>query len=96
MIKKIAKEHRGRKRTRISVPASFSSGSEKEESPSGAASIADISDAGIGLFSQAELSAGMMLEIECKDLWESPKKFVVKWSNRIGHNLFRVGLAAEK
>jgi hypothetical protein len=94
MIRKIAREHRGRKRTKITVPASYSTGSEKEKSLSGKASIADVSDSGVGLYSEAELPAGMVLEIECDDLWDSPKKFVVKWSNRLGHNFFRIGLSA--
>lgn len=96
MIKKLGKERRQRKRSRICVPISYSDGTEKGEPVLGRGATADISDSGIGLFSESELLPGIVLEIECKDVWDSPKKFVVMWSNRIRYNFFRVGLAARK
>jgi hypothetical protein len=96
MNEKLPKEQRQRKRARISVPASYSGDSEQKEPVSGGATIADVSDSGIGLFTEGDLLPGTVLEIECKDVWDSPRKFVVKWSNRIRHNFFRVGLVARK
>jgi c-di-GMP-binding flagellar brake protein YcgR len=96
MIKKLPTGVRQRKRARISVQASYSGRSEEEKPVSGEAMTADVSDSGIGLFSEGELLPGTVLEIECEDLWDSPQKFVVKWSNKIRHNFFRVGLTAGK
>ncbi len=97
MIKKLAKEQRQRKRGSMSVPLSYAGGPGKGGEPlSGDATTADVSESGIGIFSEGELFPGTVLEIECEDLWDSPRKFVVKWSNRIGHNFFRVGLAEGK
>ncbi len=90
MIKKLAKEQRRRKRASISLPLSYSGG--PEQPLSGEGTTADVSESGIGIFSEGELMPGTLLEIECKDLWDSPKKFVVKWSSKMGHNFFRVGL----
>jgi hypothetical protein len=96
MIEKVAREQRRGKRTRVSLPVRYSDGPEVGVSLPGGAMTTDISISGIGLFSEGNLRPGTVLEIECEDLWDSPKKFVVRWSNRIGYNFFRVGLTAGK
>ncbi len=57
---------------------------------------ADLSDNGLGLFSEREVKPGTILEVECEDIWETPQQFTVKWCNRIEYNFYRLGLEFRK
>lgn len=93
MNRKLSKELRGKKRGPISVPVSFP---EPTEATTGKkirkGTTSDLSDAGLGIFSEVELKPGAIVEIECNDIWESPKKFSVKWCNKVRYNFYRIGL----
>jgi hypothetical protein len=96
MIKKMPKEKRQKRRGPISVPVSFTSDSGeqgKKEVQEGR--TADFSESGLGIYSHRELKKGAILEIECQDIWETPKKFTVQWCNRVSSNFFRVGLSVQ-
>jgi hypothetical protein len=96
MIKKMPKEQRQKRRGSISVPVSFTTVTEeqgKKEVQEGR--TADFCESGLGIYSHKELKKGSILEIECPDIWEAPKKFTVRWCNRVSSNFFRVGLTVE-
>ncbi|MEJ2695088.1 MAG: PilZ domain-containing protein [Candidatus Sulfobium sp.] len=94
MLRKSSDERRKKKRGPISVPVRFAdsaviSGGGKV---AGEGTTADVSEQGIGFFSDKELQPGTVLEIECRDIWAVPRQFTVKWSDRIQYNFFRTGL----
>jgi len=99
MIRRLPKEQRKKKRGSISVPVTYTDLSEVpdvKKKATGKGTSADLSDEGIGIFSGREFKAGTVLEIECKDIWETSKQFTVKWCNKIGCKFFRLGLAVRK
>jgi len=90
-------EHRQTKRELISVPVSFPYPAEisanKKKFLRG--TIADFSISGLGVFSEIELKPDTILEIECRDIWDTPKKFSVQWCKRVRfyrYNFYRMGL----
>jgi hypothetical protein len=90
-------EHRQTKRNPISVAVSFPDpaeiSAEKKKVLKGTS--ADFSPSGLGIFSHIELKPDTMLEIECRDIWDNPKKFSVQWCNKVIFNFYRVGLEAK-
>ena len=91
---KLPKEQRQKKRGLISVPVSFpdpeETTAEKKKVRKG--TTADISISGLGIYSDIELKPDTILEIECPDIWDDPKKFSVQWCNRVKYNFYRIGL----
>jgi hypothetical protein len=98
VIRKQPKENRKQKRSHISVPVNFSAedGGPPESSKPQEGTTADMSESGLSLFSNKELTPGIVLEIECRDIWPSPKKFTVQWCNRVRFNFYRVGLLVKE
>jgi hypothetical protein len=99
MIRKLPKEHRKKKRAPISVPVKYtdlSEVSDVKKKVTGKGMSADLSDNGLGIFSDKELKPETVVEIECEDIWETSKQFTVKWCSRIKHNFYRLGLAVRK
>jgi PilZ domain len=94
MIRKLAKERRKKKRGPISVPVKYNGIAEisDEKRVAGEGTTADVSNEGIGFFSDKEIAPGTVLEIECDDVWATPRQFTVKWCDRIQYNFFRMGL----
>lgn len=94
MIRKLPRERRKKKRGPISVPVKFSdpAGTSEGKRVTGEGTTADVSDKGIGFFSNKELEPGIVLEIECNDIWAEPRQFTVRWCDRIQYNFFRLGL----
>ena len=91
---KLPKEQRQKRRGLISVPVSFEG---QAETPAKNKKVckgttSDLSNSGLGIFSDVELNPDSVIEIECQDIWDSPKKFSVKWCNRVRHNFYRIGL----
>jgi len=91
---KLPKERRQKKRGLISVPVSFP---DPAETPAKKKRILkdtteDFSTSGLGIYSDIELKPDTILEIECRDMWDAPKKFSVQWCNRIKYNFYRIGL----
>ncbi len=95
MIRKLPREQRNAKRGRISLPVKYS---DLAESSNGKGKVshegttADLSENGLGLYSDKEIKAGTVLEIECLDIWESPRRFVVRRCHRIDLTFYRLGL----
>jgi len=99
MIRRLTKEQRKRKRGRICAPVTYTSlpeGSDERKKVNTEGTTADLSDNGLGLFSDKEVKPGTILEVECEDIWETPKQFTVKWCNRIEYNFYRLGLEFRK
>ncbi len=99
MIRKMPKEQRHKRRGPISVPVSFTSAAgetEQKETEVREGTTADFSESGLGLYAREELETGAVLEIECQDIWETPKKFTVQWCNRVSSNFYRVGLSVQQ
>ena len=89
-------EHRQTKRDLISVPVSFPDPTELSDKKKKVlkGTTADFSISGLGVFSDIELKPDTILEIECRDIWDTPRKFSVQWCNRIRfyrHNFYRIG-----
>jgi hypothetical protein len=96
MVKKMPREKRQERRGSISVPASFIPvGGERGGKWVQEGRTADFSESGLGIYSPRELKKGAILEIECQDIWEAPKKFTVQWCNRVSINFFRAGLSVQ-
>ena len=91
---KLAKELRQKKRGQISVPVSFPDTAEApvKKKKARKSVTADLSDSGIGIFSDIELDPDTVLELECPDIWDAPKTFSVKWCSRVTCNCYRIGL----
>jgi hypothetical protein len=94
---KLTKEQRQKKRCLISVPVSFPDPAEKsaKEKKVHKATTADLGISGLGIYSDIELQPDTVLEIECQDIWDTPKKFSVQWCNKVKHNFYRIGLEAK-
>ena len=87
-------EHRHEKRGLISVPVSFPDPAEvsaKQKKVLGG-TTADFSTSGLGIFSDIKLKPDTVLEIECRDLWDAPKKFSVQWCDKVIYNFYHIGL----
>jgi hypothetical protein len=97
MIRKVPKEKRQKRRGPISVPVSFTAGAgEREGVEVREGMTADFSESGLGLYSPQAMNPGAVLEIECQDIWETPKKFTVCWCNRVSNNFYRIGLSLQQ
>jgi len=94
MIKQPPKIPREKKRCPISVPLSICEQTEAttEKKKVRKGSTADLSNSGLGIYTEGELQPGTVIEIECADFWTTPKNFTVKWCNRVKFNFFRIGL----
>jgi hypothetical protein len=94
MGKMMINEKRQDKRGRISLPLSINkqtdAPAEQKEFHKG--STADLSNSGLGIFSDVEIRPGTVIEVECRDIWEAPKKFPVKWCYKMRDNFYRIGL----
>ena len=53
----------------------------------------DLGKGGMSIFSNKSLEVGHVIELQCKDIWDSPKTGTVKWYQKIEHNLYRIGIA---
>ena len=74
-------EHRQKVRDLISVPVSFPNPAEISAKNMKVlkGTTADFSTSGLGIFSDIKLNPDTVLEIECRDIRDTPKKFSVKW-----------------
>jgi len=93
-------EHRQKMRDLISVPVSFSDPAEisanKKKVLKG--TTEDVSISGLGIFSDIELKPDTVLDIECRDIWDAPKKFSVQWCKRVRfyrYKFYRIGLEVQ-
>jgi hypothetical protein len=93
-MKNISKELRQERRGPISVPVYFSKTADatSEKNTIRQGTTADLSNSGLGIFSDVELKPDTMIEIECRDIWDAPNNFVVQWCNRVKYDFYRIGL----
>jgi len=99
MIKKLAKELRRQRRGSLSLPLKLGKSSESPGQATGSAgegTTFDVSESGLGIFSGKEMEPGALLEIDCRDLWDIPRVFEVRWCSKISFNFYRAGLALKK
>lgn len=93
-MQKYLKELRQERRGPISVPVYFSETAdatpEKKKIRQG--TTADLSNSGLGIFSDVELKPDTTIKIESRDIWDAPNNFVVLWCNRVKYNFYRIGL----
>ena len=91
-------EHRQTKRSLISVPVSFPDPAERpvEKKKVLKGTTADFSTSGLGIFSDIELKPDTIVEIECRDIWDNPKKFSVQWCSRVIQNFYHIGLEVKE
>ncbi|KPK45618.1 MAG: hypothetical protein AMK74_02920 [Nitrospira bacterium SM23_35] len=52
----------------------------------------DLGKGGMCIFSDKSLEAGHVIELQCNDIWDSPKTGTVKWCKQIRINLYRIGI----
>ena len=94
MCKMMINEKRQNKRGRISLPLVINKQVDEptEQKKVHKGSTADLSNSGLGIFSDIEIKPGSVIEIECCDIWDAPKKFPVKWCYKMRDNFYRIGL----
>ena len=94
MCKMLLNEKRQDKRGRLSLPLSINEQADTpvEQKKFHKGSTADLSKSGLGIFSDVEIKPGTVIEIECCDIWDAPKKFPVKWCYKMRYDLYRIGL----
>jgi len=94
MCKMLLNEKRQNKRGRLSLPLSINEQADTpvEQKKFYKGSTADLSKSGLGIFSDVEIKPGTVIEIECCDIWDAPKKFPVKWCYKMRYDLYRIGL----
>jgi len=94
MCKMLLNEKRQNKRGRLSLPLSINeqADTQSEQKKFHKGSTADLSNSGLGIFSDVEIKPGTVIEIECCDIWDAPKKFPVKWCYKMRDNFYRIGL----
>ena len=87
---KVPKEKRGTKgRLGMTVPCVVSAdGTAFDEN-----TTFDISQGGMCFFSNKCLEVGHILEIQCNAIWDKPKNGMVRWCQRVQHNLYRIGVS---
>ena len=94
MCRMLLNEKRQKKRGRISLPLSINKQADKpsEQKKFHKGSTADLSESGLGIFSEVEIKPGTLVEIECRDIWDAPKQLPVKWCYKMRDNFYRIGL----
>ena len=94
MCKALLNEKRQNKRGQISLPVSFNkqSNTAAEQKEFHKGSTTDLSKSGLGIFSDVEIKPATVIEIECSDIWNAPKKLPVKWCYKVRNNFYRIGL----
>lgn len=84
----VEKRAKGKKRLPVSLACQYSAG----QAQGGEATTFDISEGGMCFYSNKPVDIGYTIEVQCKELWDSPKHGVVRWCQRIHHRLYRVGV----
>jgi hypothetical protein len=56
----------------------------------------DLSDSGVCLYTDVDIKRGSVLELNIPDVFDSPRKCMVKWCQRKYFSNFRIGVLFEK
>jgi len=87
----IERRQKAKKRLPISTACSVKTGQNGQD-----ATTFDISEGGMCFYSNKSVEIGKSVEVSCSDLWESPKRGIVRWCQKIHYRLYRVGVEFEK
>ena len=61
----------------------------------GEAATFDISEGGMCFYSNKPIETGRTIQVQCNDIWDKPKKGVVRWCQKVHLRLYRVGVQFE-
>jgi c-di-GMP-binding flagellar brake protein YcgR len=85
-------QKRKHQRVQISLPIIFAySGKNKIITEHG--TTFDLSDKGMGFYTEKPLSGGLRLQIHLPDIWDFPKSSSVRWCRMKTSSLYRVGVS---
>ena len=86
------KEQRSLRRIKINLPVIYTYfGEYKLTVDQG--TTADISDSGMGFYTDKPLRAGLTLDVKIPHIWDTPRTCVVRWNSMKSPDCFRVGVA---
>lgn len=88
----LMKEQRSLKRMKINLPVVYTYFGEYKFTVDNG-TTADISDTGMGFYTDKPLRSGLTLDIKIPHLWDSPRTCVVRWNSMKSSDCFRVGVA---
>jgi len=88
----IKEQKRDQKRIQISVPVIFAYPGDKWVITKHGTSF-DLSEGGMGFYSEKPLKKGLELKIHAPNLWYSHKTCLVRWCSMKNYNLYRVGVS---
>jgi hypothetical protein len=88
----ILEEKRNQKRNSVSLPIIYAFSSEHRISVNHGTTF-DISDSGIGFYTDKPLNEGLNLQVHLSHVWDFPRPSIVQWCSMKNVNLYRVGLA---
>ena len=85
-------EKRNQKRNSVSLPIIYAFSSENRINVNYGTTF-DISDSGIGFYTDKPLNKGLNLQVHLTHVWDFPKTSIVQWCSMKNVNLYRVGLS---
>jgi len=88
----LLEEKRNQKRNSVNLPIIYAFSSENRINVNHGTTF-DISDSGIGFYTDKPLLEGLNLQVHLSHVWDFPKSSVVQWCIMKNVNLYRVGLA---
>jgi hypothetical protein len=88
-------DKRANSRTNLAVELLYNPLGLKADKPNDylVGTIFDISDSGIGFYTNRPLLNGVNIEMFCKDLWNKPKTGKVRWCKTLNSNFSLAGVA---
>ena len=90
-MKSLMKEQRGLKRIKVNLPVVYTYFGEYKVTADKGTTF-DISDSGMGFYTDKPLRAGLTLNIQISHIWDDPRTGVVRWNCMKSPNCFRVGI----
>jgi c-di-GMP-binding flagellar brake protein YcgR len=88
----LREQKREHQRVQISLPIIFAY-SERDKIITKHGTTFDLSDRGLGFYTEKPLSEGLSLQIHLPDIWNSPKSSSVRWCRMKTSSLYRVGVS---
>jgi hypothetical protein len=89
---KTLEEKRNQNRNSISLPIIYAFSADHRIKVSHGTTF-DISDSGIGFYTDKPLDKGLSLQVHLSHIWDFPRSSIVQWCSMKNVNLYRVGLA---
>ncbi len=88
----LLEEKRNKKRNSVNLPIIYAFSSEHRINVNHGTTF-DISDSGIGFYTDKPLKEGLNLQVHLSHVWDFPRSSTVQWCSMKNVNLYRVGLA---